>query len=65
MILDVLAWVAVADAVAAVLLAGVVYMIGRRSVKRVTVGRAVGLALMLGLPAVLLYLAAWLFMQMV
>ena len=65
MILDVLGWVAVADGVAAVLLAGTVYAIGRRSQGSVTVGRAIGLALLLGLPAALLYLAVWLILRVV
>ena len=63
MILDVLGWLAVADAVAAVLLAGTVYAIGRRSGNDVTIGRAVGLALLVGLPAVTLYFAVWLILR--
>jgi hypothetical protein len=59
-ILEVLGWLAAADAVAAVLLAGIVYAIGRRKGSGVTVGRAAGLAVLLGLPAGLLYLAVWL-----
>ena len=65
MILDVLGWVAIADAVAAVLLAATVYVTGRRSEGGVTVGRAVGLALLLALPAATLYLAAWLIRRVV
>ena len=61
MILDVLRWLAVADAVAAVVLAGVVYAIGRRT--GVTVGRAAGLAVLLGLPAAALYVAVWLLLR--
>ena len=60
MILDVLGWLAVADAIAAVVLAGVVYAIGRRTWTGVTVGQALGLAVLLELPAGLLYLAVWL-----
>lgn len=63
MILHVLIWLAVADAVAAVLFAGIVYAIGRRS--GVTPGQAVGLAIMLGLPATLLYVVVWLFLRLV
>jgi hypothetical protein len=58
-ILDVLGGLAVADAVAAVVLAGIVYAIGRRTGVGVTAGRAAGLALLLGLPAAALYLAVW------
>jgi hypothetical protein len=60
-ILNVLGWLAVADAAAAVVLASMIYVIGRRSNHPVTVGRCLGLAIVFGLPATLLYLAAWLF----
>ena len=63
MILDLLGWLAVADAVAAVVLAGIVYAIGRRRGTEVTIGRAVGLAVLLGLPAAVLYVAVWLLLQ--
>ena len=59
MILDVLGWLAVADAIAAVLLATTVYAIGRRSGNDVTIGRVVGLAVLVGLPAAALYFAVW------
>jgi hypothetical protein len=59
-ILDVLMWVAIADGAAAVVLAGTVYAIGRRSRGEVTVARAIGLALLLGSPASILYFVAWL-----
>jgi hypothetical protein len=58
-ILDVLGWLAVADAIAAVLLATTVYAIGRRSGNDVTIGRVVGLAVLVGLPAAALYFAVW------
>jgi hypothetical protein len=60
MIVDVLGWVAVADAVAAVVLASLVYAIGQRSNPRVTFGRAVWVAVLFALPAASLYVAAWL-----
>lgn len=63
MILDVLGWLAAADAVAAVLLAGTVYAVGRRSGNDVTIGRVVSLALLVGLPAVTLYFAVWLILR--
>lgn len=63
MILDVLLWLAVVDVIAAAVLAGLVYAIGRRSPGRVGVGRAIGLAVMLSLPAALLYLVAWLLVR--
>jgi hypothetical protein len=62
-ILDVLAWLAVADVVVGSLLAGLIYIIGRRRGADVTIRRAVGLAAMLGLPAAVLYLAVWLVWQ--
>ena len=63
MILDVLGWVVVADAVAAAGLGLVVYVIGRRSGHAVSGGKAAGLAGCLTLPAVLLYVAVWLCMR--
>ena len=63
MILNVVGWLAVADAVTAVLLAGLVHAIGKRSGTGVTIGRAVGLAVLLGSPAAMLFLAGWLFCQ--
>ena len=60
MILDVLGWVAVADAVAAAALGVVVYVVGRRSGHPVSGGKAAGLAGCLTLPAVLLYGVVWL-----
>jgi hypothetical protein len=61
---DLLGWLAVADAVAAVLLAAVVYAIGRRRGTGVTVGQALGLAVLVALPAVALYLVAWVWWRM-
>ena len=61
MILDALSWLAVGDAAAAVVLASMIYVVGRRSNHPVTVGRCFGLAILFGLPATLLYLAARLF----
>jgi hypothetical protein len=58
-ILDALRWLAVADAVAAVSLATTIYAIGRRSAGRVSVARALGLAVLLASPAAALYAAAW------
>ena len=63
MILDVLGWLAVADAVCAVLLAATVYVIGNRSGQPVSFGRAAGLAILLGSPAGLLFLSVYLFSQ--
>ena len=63
MILDVLGWVVLADAVAAALLGLVVYVVGRRSGHPVSGGKAVGLAGCLTLPAVLLYAAVWLWVR--
>ena len=64
MILDVLGWLAIADVVAAVLLAGVVYAVGRQRNTGITTAGAIGLALLLGLPAVVFYLAIWLLWQL-
>lgn len=58
MIVEVLGWVAVADAIAAVLLAALVYALGRRSNGGVTIGTAVRLAIFLTVPAATLYVAA-------
>ena len=55
-----LGWLAVLDAAAAAVLAGLIYLIGRRSRTGMTIGSAVGLAILLGLPAAALYLAVWL-----
>jgi hypothetical protein len=57
---NVLCWLALADAVAAVLLAAIIHAIGRRTPGSVTVGRAIGLAVLLGSPAAALFAAAWL-----
>jgi hypothetical protein len=62
-ILDVLGWLAAADAVAAALLAGLIYAIGKRSGTGVSVWRAVGLAVLLGSPAAVLFLVVWLLWQ--
>ena len=61
MILDALGWLAVGDAAAAVVLAGLIFIAGRRSRHPVTAGRCFGLAILFGLPATLLYLVARLF----
>ena len=63
MIPDVLGWLAAADAVAAGLLGLVVYVVGRRSGHPVSGAQALGLAGCLTLPAVLLYVAAWLWLR--
>ena len=63
MILQVLGWVAAADAVAAGLLGLIVYVVGRRSAHPVSGGKAVGLAGCLTLPAVILYVAVWLWVR--
>jgi Kef-type K+ transport system membrane component KefB len=62
-ILDVLGWLVVADAVAAAMLALAIYVAGRRSSHRVTVGKVAGLAGCLTLPAVLLYGIVWLWIR--
>jgi hypothetical protein len=59
MIVDVLARVAIADAVAGVLLALAIYVTGNRSERRVSRGQAVALAVLFGLPATLLLVTAW------
>jgi hypothetical protein len=64
-ILDVLGWLAVADAIGAVLLAAIIYAIGRRSPGSVTVGRAIGLAVLLGSPAAALFAAVWLLARLI
>ena len=63
MILEVLGWLAVADAVAAVLFAAVLWVIGRRSGHPVPAGTAAGLAGCLTLPAILFYGIAWLWVR--
>ncbi|HKB03301.1 MAG TPA: hypothetical protein VKD90_13840 [Gemmataceae bacterium] len=63
MILDVLAWVVVADAVAAALFGLIVFLVGKRSSDPVSGGKAVGIAGCLTLPAVLLYGIAWLWLR--
>jgi hypothetical protein len=63
-ILQVLGWLAMADAIAAAILAGLIYIVGRRSAHQVGGGRCVGLAIFFGLPATLLYLMAWLVSRM-
>jgi uncharacterized membrane protein YhfC len=62
-ILDVLFWLAVADAVAAGLFAMIVFVVGRRSGRPVPLGSAIAIAAFLALPAALLYLVAWLWSQ--
>ncbi len=64
MILDVLGGLAVADALAAVVFAATIYLIGRRSGNDVTIGRAVGLAILIGLPAAALYFAVRLILSL-
>jgi hypothetical protein len=63
MILEVVGWVAAADAVAAGLLGLAVYVVGRRSGHPVSGGKAIGLAGCLTLPAVVLYAAVWLWVR--
>jgi hypothetical protein len=63
MILDVLAWVVVADAVAAAVLGLIVYVVGKRSAHPVSGGKAIGLAGCLTLPAVLLYGIVWMWLR--
>jgi len=63
-ILDVLGGLALADAVAAVLFAATIYLIGRRSGNDVTIGRAVSLAVLFGLPMAALYVAARLILSL-
>jgi hypothetical protein len=62
-ILDVLGWLVLADALAAAFLALLVYVAGRRSGHRVAMGKAVGLAGCLTIPAVLIYGIVWLFIR--
>jgi hypothetical protein len=57
--LDVLGWLAAADAVAALAIAGAIYVIGKRSSHPVPLGTVAGIAVFLTLPVVLLYFAAW------
>jgi hypothetical protein len=64
-ILNVLGWLAIADAVGAALLAAIIYAIGRRSPGWVTVGRAIGLAVLLGSPAAALFAAVWLLARLI
>jgi hypothetical protein len=62
-ILEVLGWLVVADAVAALLFAGAVYAAGRRSGNPVPPGRAIGIAGCLIVPALLLYAIVWLVLR--
>jgi len=62
-ILDVLGWLVLTDAAAAALLALAIYVAGRRSSHRVTMGKAAGLAGCLTVPAVLLYGIVWLWIR--
>jgi hypothetical protein len=59
MIVETLGWVAVADAVAGAVLALAIYFSGRRSGYPVSRPHAVGLAVLFGLPATLLFVIAW------
>jgi len=59
MILEVLAWIALLDAVAAAAMAAIVYLVGRRTGHPVPVGSAVGIGLMLALPAAFIFAVAW------
>jgi hypothetical protein len=61
-VIEVLGWLTVADVVAAGLFAVVLYVIGKRSREPVSGGKAAALAGCLAVPAVLLYLAVWLWM---
>ena len=63
MILDVLGWVVVADAVAAALFGLILYLVGKRSGPPVAGRKAVGIAGCLTLPAVLLYGIVWLWLR--
>lgn len=63
MILNLLGWVAAADAVAAGVLSLLVYLVGKRSGHPVSGGKAAGLAGCMTLPAVLLYVAIWLMLR--
>ena len=54
-------WVAVIDAAAGVLLAGLIHAVGRRSGQPVSAGKCVGLAILFGAPAAVLFLVVWLF----
>jgi hypothetical protein len=65
MIVDILGWVAIADAVAAAVFASLVYAIGQRSNPRVTFGRAVWLVVLSALPAACLFVAARLIARLV
>lgn len=58
MIVDVLGWLAIADGVAALLLAAIVFLVARRSPHPVTVRSAIVVAVVVALPALLLYLIA-------
>jgi hypothetical protein len=56
--MEVLGWIAIADAIAGTLLALAVYVTGNRSGRPVTRVQTIGLGIMFGLPATLLYLIA-------
>jgi hypothetical protein len=60
-ILDVLAWCVAADAAAAALISGLVYVASRQSRHPVPVRSTIALAIFLILPAVLLYFLVWVF----
>jgi lipopolysaccharide export LptBFGC system permease protein LptF len=63
MILNVFGWLAAADAVAAGVLGLIVYVVGKRSGHPVPGGKAAGLAGCLALPALMLYVAVWLWVR--
>jgi hypothetical protein len=65
MIVDILGWVAIADAAAAAVFASLIYAIGQRSNPRVTIGRAAWLAVLLALPAACVYVAARLIARLI
>jgi hypothetical protein len=58
-ILDVLMWLAIGDAAASAVLAILVCVIARKSKAPVPARTAVGIAILLTLPAAILYFAAW------
>jgi hypothetical protein len=63
-ILDVLLWLAIADAVAAAALAVMLYIVGRKSKERVPARTAVGIGVILAAPAGLVYAAVWICLRL-
>jgi len=64
-ILQVLGWLVLADAIAAALFALAVYLAGRRSGQPVGPGKSIGLAGCLTVPAVLLYAVVLMWMRLI